>query len=165
MGRDPGPGPLPGGEDAAAQDQGAGAGCAASAELAILLAAGWLEEDPEVGATLCVDGHVKIYSGRKGKLPKHFVARQKLCLPASTSYWINALGGKPFLCLNKALDPTMTHALEADILPALEKLGMLGPEAPDLTAPDAGEPALTLVFDREGWSRHCSSASPGAALR
>ncbi len=116
------------------------------------LAAGWLEEDPEVGATLCVDGHVKIYSGRKGKLPKHFVARQKLCLPASTSYWINALGGKPFLCLNKALDPTMTHALEADILPALEKLGMLGPEAPDLTAPDAGEPALTLVFDREGWS-------------
>ena len=66
----------------------------------------WLEEDPEVGATLCVDGHVKIYSGRKGKLPKHFVARQKLCLPASTSYWINALGGKPFLCLNKALDPT-----------------------------------------------------------
>ena len=116
------------------------------------LAAGWLEEDPEVGATLCVDGHVKIYSGRKGKLPKHFVARQKLCLPASTSYWINALGGKPFLCLNKALDPTMTHALEADILPALEKLGMLGSEAPDLTAPDAGEPALTLVFDREGWS-------------
>ena len=80
------------------------------------------------------------------------MARQKLCLPASTSYWINALGGKPFLCLNKALDPTMTHALEADILPALEKLGMLGPEAPDLTAPDAGEPALTLVFDREGWS-------------
>ena len=81
-----------------------------------------------------------------------YVARQKLCLPASTSYWINALGGKPFLCLNKALDPTMTHALEKDILPALEKLGMLGPDAPDLTVPDAGEPALTLVFDREGWS-------------
>ena len=46
----------------------------------------------------------------------------------------------------------MTHALGADILPALEKLGLLGPDAPDLTAPDAGEPALTLVFDREGWS-------------
>ena len=116
------------------------------------LAEGWLGGDAEVCATLCVDGHVKIYSGRKGRLPRHFVARQKLCLPASTSYWINALGGKPFLCLNKALDPTMTHALEADILPALEKLGMLGPDAPDLTAPDAGEPALTLVFDREGWS-------------
>ena len=116
------------------------------------LAAGWMAEEPDVCATLSVDGHVKVYSGRKGKLPKHHVARQKLCLPASTSYWINALGGKPFLCLNKALDPTMTHALEKDILPALEKLDVLGPDAPDLTVPDAGEPALTLVFDREGWS-------------
>ena len=116
------------------------------------LAAGWLEEEPEVCATLSVDGHVKVYSGRKGRLPKHFVSRQKLCLPASTSYWINVLGGKPFLCLNKPLDPTLTHALEEDILPALETLGMLGPDAPDLTAPDAGEPALTLVLDREGWS-------------
>ena len=116
------------------------------------LAAGWMAEEPDVCATLSVDGHVKVYSGRKGKLPKCYVARQKLCLPASTSYWINALGGKPFLCLNKALDLTMTHALEKDILPALEKLDVLGPDAPDLTVPDAGEPALTLVFDREGWS-------------
>ena len=116
------------------------------------LAAGWMAEEPDVCATLSVDGHVKVYSGRKGRLPKHHVARQKLCLPASTSYWINALGGKPFLCLNKALDPTLTHALEKDILPSLEALGVLGPDAPDLTLPDAGEPALTLVFDREGWS-------------
>ena len=116
------------------------------------LAAGWMAEQPEVCATLSVDGHVKVYSGRKGRLPKHYVARQKLCLPASTSYWINALGGKPFLCLNKALDPTLTRVLEEDILPALEKLGVLGPDAPDLTVPHAGEPALTLVFDREGWS-------------
>ena len=116
------------------------------------LAAGWMAEDPELCATLAVDGHVKVYSGRKGRLPKHCVARQKLCLPASTSYWINALGGRPFLCLNKALDPTLTHALEEDILPALETLGVLGPDAPDLTLPEAGEPALTLVFDREGWS-------------
>ena len=116
------------------------------------LAAAWMAEEPEVCATLSVDGHVKVYSGRKGRLPKHFVSRQKLCLPASTSYWINALGGKPFLCLNKALDPTLTHALEEDILPALETLGVLPPDAPDLTVRDAGEPALTLVFDREGWS-------------
>ena len=44
------------------------------------LAAGWLEEDPEVGATLCVDGHVKIYSGRKGKLPKHLMSNPQ-CTP------------------------------------------------------------------------------------
>lgn len=112
----------------------------------------WLADEPEVCATLSVDGHVKVYSGRKGRLPRHFVSRQSLCLPASTSYWVNVLGGKPFLCLNKPLDPTLTRALEEDILPALEKLGVLGPDAPDLTASQAAEPALRLVFDREGWS-------------
>ena len=126
-----------------------GSGCGVGRDA---LAAGWLSDEPEVCATLSVDGHVKLYSGRKGRLPKHLVSRQKLCLPASTSYWVNVLGGKPFLCLNKALDPTLTHVLEKDVLPALEKLGVLGPDAPDLTLPDAGEPALTLVFDREGWS-------------
>ena len=116
------------------------------------LAKAWIADAPDVCATLSVDGHVKVYSGRKGRLPKHFVSRQKLCLPAATGYWVNALGGRPLLCLNKDLDPAMTHALEHDILPALERLGLPGPDAPDLVREEAAEPALTLVFDREGWS-------------
>ena len=68
------------------------------------LAQEWLNADSELCATLAVDGHVKVYTGRKGKLPKHFVARQKLCLPATASYWINALGGKPLLCLHQSLE-------------------------------------------------------------
>ena len=116
------------------------------------LASAWMAEDPDACATLSVDGHVKVYSGRSGRLPKHFVSRQRLCLPASTSYWVNALGGGPLLCLHKDLDPTMTRALEQDILPALERLGLPGPDAPDLTAAPDAAPALTLVFDREGWS-------------
>ena len=116
------------------------------------LASSWLEADPEACATLSADGRAKVYSGRKGRLKKHFIARRKLCLPASTSYWINALGGKPFLCLRKALDPAMAQALERDILPALERQGALGAEAPDLAAENAGPPAPGLVFDREGWS-------------
>ena len=111
----------------------------------------WLEERPEARAPLAVDGHVKVYSGRKGKLPKHFVSRQRLCLPASTSYWVNALGGAPLLCLHEALDPRLAGALERDVLPALERAGVLPADAPDLSA-GAGTPALTLVFDREGWS-------------
>ena len=103
-------------------------------------------------ATLAVDGHVKVYAGRKGRLPKHFVARQKLCMPASVSYWINALGGMPLLCLHKALDPKLIKALEQDVVPHLQHLGVVPEAAPDLTKPDAGVPALTLVFDREGWS-------------
>ena len=108
------------------------------------LARTWASEHDDDWATLAVDGHVKVYAGRNGRLPKHFVARQKLCMPASVSYWINALGGTPLLCLHKAL--------EHDVVPQLRELGVLPPAAPDLTGPQAGAPALTLVFDREGWS-------------
>ena len=66
---------------------------------------------------------MKVYTGRNGRLPKHFVARQKLCLPASVSYWINALGGMPLLCLHKALDPKLIKALEQDVVPHLQQLG------------------------------------------
>ena len=116
------------------------------------LARSWASEHDEDWATLAVDGHVKVYAGRNGRLPKHFVARQKLCLPASVSYWINALGGAPLLCVHKALDPKLVKALEHDVVPQLLQLGVLPQAAPDLTQPDAGAPALTLVFDREGWS-------------
>ena len=87
-----------------------------------------------------VDGHVKVYSGRKGRLPKHFVSREMLCLPASTSYWI-----KPLLCLHKTLDPKMVAAIETDVVPALQNLGIVNPAA-DLTAEAPGHPALTLVL-------------------
>ena len=118
----------------------------------LALAKRWQEEEPDLWATLAVDGHVKVYSGRKGRLPKHFVSREKLCLPASTSYWINALGGKPLLCLHKTLDPKMVAAIETDVVPALQDIGIVDAAAPDLTAKAPGHPALTLVFDREGWS-------------
>ena len=116
------------------------------------LARDWMADGGDTVATLAVDGHVKVYAGRTGRLPKHFVSRQKLCLPASTSYWVNALGGRPLLCLHKDLDPGMARALEQDVLPALERIGLPGPDAPDLTASEDATPALTLVFDREGWS-------------
>ena len=116
------------------------------------LARTWATEHDDDWATPAVDGHVKVYAGRKGRLPKHFVARQKLCMPASVSYWINALGGTPLLCLHKALDPKLIKAIEQDVVPHLQHLGVVPEAAPDLTKPDAGAPALTLVFDREGWS-------------
>ena len=116
------------------------------------LARTWATEHQDDWATLAVDGHVKVYTGRNGRLPKHFVARQKLCLPASVSYWVNALGGAPLLCLHKALDPKLIKAIEQDVVPHLQHLGVVPEAAPDLTRPDAGVPALTLVFDREGWS-------------
>ena len=111
----------------------------------------WFDDDPDSCATLAVDGHVKVYTGRKGKLPKHFIARQKLCLPAAASYWINALGGMPLVCVHEQIDPKLCQALERDLVPELRALGVLPDQAPDLTA-TVSEPVLSLVFDREGWS-------------
>ncbi len=109
----------------------------------------WLEDGSQDWMTLAVDGHVKVYHG-KGKVPKHFVSRQKLCLPAAASYWINALSGAPLVCLHKDLDGTMVRALEQDVVPELETLGVVTGDAGDLLR--GGPPAVTLVFDREGWS-------------
>ncbi len=114
------------------------------------LARAWMEDERDDWMTLAVDGHVKVYHGRKGRLPKGFVSRQKLCLPASASYWVNVLGGKPLLCLHKKLDPKLTRALEEDVLPELERMGRVPADAPDLR--QGGRPVATLVFDREGWS-------------
>ena len=101
------------------------------------LARSWASAHDDDWATLAVDGHVKVYTGRNGRLPKHFVARQKLCLPASVSYWVNALGGAPLLCLHKALDPKLVKAIEHDVVPHLVKLGVVPQAAPDLTKPQS----------------------------
>jgi len=42
-----------------------------------------MEAAPEQAGTLYIDGHVRVYNGHQTKLPRHYVARQKLCLRAS----------------------------------------------------------------------------------
>ncbi len=111
-----------------------------------VLAREWQAAEPETMATLFVDGHVQVYSGQ-GKLPKHFVTRQRLALPAAVSYWVQALGGAPLLCLHRQVDAGMVREIWTGIVPQLRQLGLL-PEVGEA----ASEPRLTLVFDREGWS-------------
>ena len=105
----------------------------------------WCADDPEAVATLFVDGHVQVYSGQ-GRLPKHFVTRQKLALPASVGYWVHALGGAPLLCLHRQIDDGMVSEIWNGIVPQLRQLGLLA------GAGATAAPRLTLVFDREGWS-------------
>ena len=109
------------------------------------LAQGWAAEDPDAVATLFVDGHVKVYTG-KGRLQKQFVPRQKLCLPAATSYWTHQLGGAPLLCVHKGVSGSVAAEIREGIVPQLEELGLAGEGA------DPERPRLTLVFDRNGWS-------------
>ena len=57
----------------------------------------WMQSAPEQASILYIDGHVRVYNGQQTKLPRHHVARQKLCLRATTDYWVNAMDGQPFI--------------------------------------------------------------------
>ena len=115
------------------------------------LCAHWMGEDPDKAAVLYVDGHVRVYYGHQTQLPRHYVARQKLCLRATTDYWVNALDGQPFFLVNQAVDPGLLQVLEHEIVPRLEKEIPNQPTPEQLEA-DAQLHRFTLVFDREGYS-------------
>ena len=111
----------------------------------------WMQAEPEASATLYVDGHVRVYHGHQTSLPRHYVAREKLCLRATCDYWINALDGQPFFYINKAIDPGLLQVLEKDIVPYIEKTM----PSRYTTLQLKQEPLLhryTLVYDREGYS-------------
>lgn len=111
----------------------------------------WMNENPEHSNSLYIDGHVRVYHGNQANLPKHYVARQRLCLRASCDYWVNAMDGQPFFLINKDVDPGLLQVLEHEIVPrALKEI----PNQPTQEALDK-DPLLhrfALVFDREGYS-------------
>jgi len=111
----------------------------------------WLHADPEQASVLYVDGHVRVYNGQQTALPRHYVARQKLCLRATTDYWINALDGQPFCVLNQAVDPGLIQVLERELIPRLE-LALPVLASAEQLANDPLRHRFTLVFDREGYS-------------
>jgi prepilin-type processing-associated H-X9-DG protein len=111
----------------------------------------WMESTPGQAGVLYIDGHVRVYNGSLTKLPRHHVARQRLCLRATSDYWVNAMDGQPFFVVNKVVDPGLIQVLEEEIVPRLEQDVPGQPEQQDLEE----DPLLhrfSLVFDREGYS-------------
>ena len=111
----------------------------------------WMQDQPGQAGVLYVDGHTRVYHGSQTKLPKHYVARQKLCLRATVDYWVNATGGAPFFAVNKVVDPGLIKTMEEDIVPRLERDIPHQPDAAALAA-DPHLHRFTLVYDREGYS-------------
>jgi hypothetical protein len=111
----------------------------------------WMAAAPEQAGVLYIDGHVRVYHGSQTRLPRHYVARQRLCLRATTDYWVNAMDGQPFFVVNQVVDPGLIQVIEQEIVPRL---------AQRLPDPMPGEPLpqdprrhrFTIVFDREGYS-------------
>jgi hypothetical protein len=106
---------------------------------------------PEQAGVLYIDGHVRVYNGRQTQLPRHYVARQRLCLRATTDYWVNAMDGQPFLVVNQVVDPGLIQVVEQEIVPRLEQRlpAQLQCQAPE---DDPLRHRFTIVFDREGYS-------------
>jgi len=111
----------------------------------------WMQSDPSCTGTVYIDGHVRVYHGNQTKLPRHYVSRERLCLRATTDYWVNAMDGQPFFLITKEVDPGLIKVLTHEIVPRLEK------DIPNQPGTEKLENNLllhrfTLVFDREGYS-------------
>ena len=115
------------------------------------LGADWLKGTPGEAGVLYVDGHVRVYHGSQTQLPRHYVSRQKLCLRATTDYWVNTVSGNPVFFITKAVDPGLIHVLEHDIVPRLLK-DVPGQSSQKQLDEDKWQPRFTIVFDREGYS-------------
>jgi len=117
-----------------------------------VLAKEWIVQQNATELFFYCDGHVRVYHGEQTALPRHYVARQRLCLRATTDYWINAMDGQPFLYVNKEVDPGLIATLKQDVIPWLERNVAKTPEQQQRLEEDPRTHWFTMVFDREGYS-------------
>jgi transposase len=111
----------------------------------------WMADHGELTGYLYIDGHVRVYYGNKTKLPKRYVARQRLCLSGTTDYWVNDIFGQPFFVVRKTIDPGLIAALKHDIIPRLLTDIPHQPSAEELKA-NRFKSRFGVLFDREGYS-------------
>ena len=103
------------------------------------LAERWVKQSSREAGLLYVDGHVRAYHGETHKLPKTHVARRRLCMPATTDYWINDKKAEPLFVVTGTANQRLISAMKEHVLPEVRRL--VGKKR-----------RVTMVFDREGWS-------------
>jgi len=118
----------------------------------ILLAKEWMAAEPPGDLVFYVDGHVRVYAGDLTELPRHYVARERLCLRGTTDYWINAMDGQPFFFVNQEVDPGLLATLRSELVPFLEAHAPVSEPLAQQMKQDPRQHRFTLVFDREGYS-------------
>jgi len=111
----------------------------------------WMEMYEYLAGVLYIDGHEDIYYGNKTKLPLHFISRLRLCMSATTDYWVCDKLGQPFFSISKAVNGSMIEVIKEEIIPRLEKDVPSQPDAEALLA-DPFLHKFMIVYDREGYS-------------
>jgi len=102
------------------------------------LAECWVQESADTVGLLYVDGHVRPYHGTAHRLPKGYVTRRRLCMPATTDFWVNAQDAQPLFVVTAPANDDLLAMLRREILPEVRGL--------------VGARRVMLVFDREGYS-------------
>ena len=96
-----------------------------------------VRERGRVVGFLYVDGHVRAYHGQR-TIPKTYLTRTRLAVPATTDYCVNDRRGDPLFVVTADANAAMTRML----VPILEQVrALVGPRR-----------RPTIVFDRGGWS-------------
>jgi len=95
-----------------------------------------VEARGQVMGFLYVDGHVRVYHGKR-TIPKAHVARLRLSMPATTDYWINDRAGDPLFVMTASANAGLVKMLP-EVLGEVRQL--------------VGDRRVTIVFDRGGWS-------------
>jgi len=116
------------------------------------LAQEWMARQDSAEMYFYCDGHVRVYHGEQTTLPRHYVARERLCLRATADYWVNALDGQPFMYVNQEVDPGLIATLRQEVIPWLEKSAPKTAAMEQRWQQDAHAHWFTVVFDREGYS-------------
>jgi hypothetical protein len=109
-----------------------------AAQFSSALTQRWVRDNEEAVGLLYVDGHVRPYHGTTHKLPKTWVARRRLCMPATTDVWVNQQDAQPLFVVTAQANDDLLAMLRQQILPQVRAL--------------VGARRVTLCFDREGWS-------------
>jgi len=112
-----------------------------------LLVDHWYQKgESEEADFLYIDGHIRIYYGSKANLPAKYVSRQKLCLSATTEYWVNDSQGMPVMMVMGELTEKLQTVIEHQIIPQLLQTILLSgePAAENI-------PICTFIFDREAY--------------
>jgi hypothetical protein len=100
------------------------------------LAERWGQEHADAVGLLSIDGHVRAYHGPAHTLPEAWVARRRLCMPATTDIWVTQQDAQPLFVVTAPANDPLLAMLRREILPEVRRL--------------VGERRITLVFDREG---------------
>ena len=106
------------------------------------------DQHPEAMGYLYIDGHVRVYNGKRA-LPKVHSTRLRIAMPATHETWVGDANGDPVLVVTAPLQTSMVDEIR-ELLPELRSL--------------VGDRRLTIVFDRGGWSPQFFAEMVGAGF-